>query len=86
MTGRYQWTRQIFESDDVVRGEQARQNNRRTLSTVVVQRARTHAAILTLRDVPFARAACFVGASEQCGGTSAGLLARAGRIFALQHP
>lgn len=28
VTGRYQWTRQIFESDDVVRGEQARQNNR----------------------------------------------------------
>ena len=28
LTGRYQWTRQIFESDDVIRGEQARQNNR----------------------------------------------------------
>ena len=28
LTGRVQWTRQIFESDDVVRGEQARQNNR----------------------------------------------------------
>jgi outer membrane receptor protein involved in Fe transport len=28
VTGRYQWTRQIFESDDVIRGEQARQNNR----------------------------------------------------------
>jgi hypothetical protein len=27
LTGRYQWTRQVFESDDVIRGEQARQNN-----------------------------------------------------------
>ncbi|MGQ0736193.1 MAG: carboxypeptidase regulatory-like domain-containing protein [Acidobacteriota bacterium] len=28
LTARYQWTRQIFESGDIVRGEQARQNNR----------------------------------------------------------
>jgi len=28
VTARYQWTRQIFESQDIIRGEAARQNNR----------------------------------------------------------